>query len=179
LEKEKVKRKKRDQSEPNRRRYARLTPSAVPALKSVSFSRGAEVKVVDISSGGILLETEVRLRPQMKILLKLVTGEGILKVDGHVLRSSICSLEKVPLYKSAIAFDNPLEFIDKFAQSPAKQKSEGRKATDTLKMEGINGEEPSSQIGPGNSSSDDTTAVLTVTAQDGVSLQEMCDHNDW
>jgi len=174
-----VKRKKRDNSIPNRRLYPRLTPSAVPALKSVSFSQGDEVKVVDISRGGILLETEVRLRPQMKILLKLITSEGILKVDGHILRSSICSLKKMPLYKSAIAFDKPLEFIDKFAQIPAEQKDQGSEAEETLKMEGINEDQPSIQTEFGNGPFEDDIAVLTVTAQDGVSLQEMCDLNDW
>lgn len=174
-----MKSKKRNNSIPNRRLYPRLAPSAVPALKSVSFSQGDEVNVVDISRGGILLETEVRLRPQMKILLKLVTSEGILKVDGHILRSSICSLKKIPLYKSAIAFDKPLEFIDKFDRMSAEQKGEGSEAPETLKMEEIHRNQPSTQTDTGNDPFDDDTAILTVTAQDGVSLQEMCDLNDW
>ena len=135
--------------------------------------------MVDISRGGILLETEVRLRPQMKILLKLVTSEGILKVDGHILRSAICSLKKMPLYKSAIAFDKPLEFIDKFAQVPAVQKDQGSEAAEMLKIEGINEDQPSMQSESGNGSFEEDIAILTVTAQDGVSLQEMCNLNDW
>ncbi len=102
-----------------RRRWPRLKPSAVPFLKSVTLSQGAEVQAIDISRGGMLIETEVRLRPQMKIFLRLVTVDGIIKLEGSVVRSSITSLTGAPKYQSAISFEHPFHMLDDISEEPA------------------------------------------------------------
>jgi hypothetical protein len=94
-----------------KRRWTRLKISSVPFLKKVAFSQGTEVRAIDISRGGILLETEVRLCPQMKVQLKLVTSEGVIMIGGCVVRSSISSLTGVPKYQAAIAFENPFHLL--------------------------------------------------------------------
>jgi hypothetical protein len=103
------------------RRYPRLKPSAIPFIKSISFNQGLDAQVIDISRGGMLIETDVRLRPQMKMYIKLVTTDGVIKLDGSILRSFIVSLKGVPRYQSAIVFDFPFHMLDDMAEDPAEE----------------------------------------------------------
>jgi hypothetical protein len=173
-----MKTKKRNYSSSNRRQWARLEPSAVPFLKSVTFSQGSEVQVVNISRGGILLETEVRLRPQMKIMLKLVTDEVTVKIQGRILRSAISSLQGIPLYRSAIAFDHPFDMLDNLSSMQAE-------GTEDIKPEFAEngmidiGSDWAQQPDRDGSQCGEDSALLTVIAKDGTSLQEMFKLNDW
>jgi hypothetical protein len=118
-----MKSKKRTFSGSDRRQAPRLNPSAVPFLKSVTFNQGTEAQVIDISRGGMLLETDVRLRPFMKILLKIVTSSSIFKTTGCVLRSTIVSINGNPRYQSAIAFEDSFQMMDKLKLSQEMQSS--------------------------------------------------------
>ncbi|MDR1727767.1 MAG: hypothetical protein LBT74_07565 [Acidobacteriota bacterium] len=81
-------------------------------MKGITLNQGNEAHVVDISRGGALIETDVRLRPQMKIVFKVITTQGTFRITGSVLRSSIKSLQGTPIYQSAIVFENPLTMLD-------------------------------------------------------------------
>jgi hypothetical protein len=167
---------RRDSSESSRRQHPRLKPSCVPFLKSVIFNQGCEAQVVNISRGGILLKTEVRLRPQMKIFLKLVTSDGIITMEGHVLRSSISSLDGVPRYQSAISFEHPFNMLDDLSSELEEQKQESQpKSTSVIDT---TNDLPSMELIPG-SKLDRDSAILTVIAQDGISAQDMFKLNDW
>jgi hypothetical protein len=164
----------------NRRRWPRLNPSALPSLKSVAFNQGSEVQVIDISRGGMLLETEVRLRPQMRILLKVATSEGVFKIGGHVVRSSITSLQGAPRYQSAIAFENPFHQLadnalaDQMQEPPREPPVESAAPATHDKTSG----QKLSQTTP---NIDNGAAILTVVACDerSVSLLERFRQNDW
>ena len=95
-----------------RRQWPRLNPANIPFLKGITLNQGNEAQVVDISRGGALIETDVRLRPQMKIVFKVITTQGTFRITGSVLRSSIKSLHGTPVYQSAIVFENPLTMMD-------------------------------------------------------------------
>jgi hypothetical protein len=171
---------KREQSPPDAlRRDPRLKPSSVPFLKSVSFSQGSEVQVIDISRGGMLIETEVRLRPQMKITLKLVTSDGAIKLEGSVLRTSITSLKGAPRYQSAIAFEHPFHMLDDLSEKPAAALTEGPPESNQPPVAEQGSDEPASQSVVG--SYDENSAVLTFIAPDipGTSLLEVFKLNDW
>jgi hypothetical protein len=147
-------------------------------LKSVTFSQGSEAEIINISRGGVLLETEMRLRPQMKILLKLVTTEGVIKMSGYILRSSISSLKKTPRYRSAIAFENPFHMLDDLsAESEEEIQASPLEQPETAVID-QGSDRQSVQPDPG-SLLDEESAILTVVAQDGISLQEMFKLNDW
>jgi len=133
---------------------------------------------VNISRGGILLETEVRLRPQMKILLKLVTSDGVIKMEGHILRSSISSLNGIPRYQSAIAFEHPFHMLDDLSAELEEQKQESQQESVAHSVTDTTNDQPPMEIIPGISLDGDS-AVLTVIAQDGMSLQDMFKLNDW
>jgi hypothetical protein len=76
------------------------------------MTQGNTARVVDISRGGALIETDVRLCPQTKIVFKVLMEQGDFRVTGAVLRSSIKSLQGTPIYQSAIVFENPLTVLD-------------------------------------------------------------------
>ena len=173
-----MKRNKRDLSEANRRQYIRLKPAAVPFLKSVAFNQGFEAQVVNISRGGILLETDVRLRPQMKILLKLVTTEGVIKMEGQIIRSSISSLNGVPRYQSAIAFEHPFHMLDDLSAELEEQNQESLPVSTTPSVIDTSGGSMPKEFIPG-SHLDRDSVILTVVAQEGMSAQDMFDLNDW
>jgi len=176
---ETVKRKK-DFSDSNRRKWPRLKPEAVPFLKSVDFNQGSEVRVIDISRGGILLETEVRLRPQMKLTLKMVTTEGVIKMEGLILRSSISSLQGAPKYRSAICFLHPFHMIDDLTAAMAEQEQALQPESAAAETPEICGDPPLMDPDTGCSIPDNAEpAILTMIAQDGVTIQEMLNLNDW
>ena len=173
-----LKRNKRDLSEANRRQYLRLKPSVVPFLKSVAFNHGLEAQVVNISRGGILLETEVRLRPQMKIFLKLVTTDGVIKMEGQIIRSSISSLNGVPRYQSAIAFEHPFHMLDDLSTKLEEQKQESQPESTTPSVIDTTSDPLPTELIIG-SPLDRDSAILTVVAQEGMSVQDMFKRNDW
>jgi hypothetical protein len=104
----------------NQRAYPRLSPSSIPFLKSISFNQGLEAQVIDISQGGMLIETEVRLRPQMKLNIKVATTEGIVQLNGSILRSFIVSLKGIVRYQSAVMFDCPFAMLGSLSTKPAE-----------------------------------------------------------
>jgi RNase P/RNase MRP subunit p29 len=104
-----------------KRQYIRLTPENTPSLKGITLTQGTTARVVDISRGGALIETDVRLVPQQKITFKVQMEQGDFRVSGSVLRSSIKSLQG-PIYQSSIVFENPLNILD--GLEPAKAEME-------------------------------------------------------
>jgi len=143
----------------NRRKAPRLKPGEVIGLKSVELNQGADIEIVNISRGGMLLETEARLRPDFKIVLKVLTNKGPLRIDGVVLRSAICSLMGGPRYRSAIEFKQPLELLDEAV---------------ALKPEITHSDEDSLQLNIPEENGTKAPAILTVMASDenGVCLKE-------
>lgn len=161
--------KKTDES--SQRRYPRMKPHEVPGLKSVELSQGTEVDIVNISRGGLLLETEARLRPDMTIMLKVVTTEGILRLDGTILRSSIYSLEGAPRYRTAIAFKQPLELVDESVISTGEIPG-----GEDCPLQHLDAE-----LGGLVCNEEKAPAILTVVAQDnnGICLEKKFSMNDW
>jgi hypothetical protein len=173
-----VKRKKRDLSEANRRQYLRLKPSAVPILKSVVFNQEFEAQVVNLSRGGMLLETDMRLRPQTKILLKLVTTDGVIKMEGLIIRSAISSLNGIPRYKSAIAFDHPFDMLDDLSAELEEQKKESLPESNAPSVIDATSNQLPAELIFG-SPLDGESVVLTVIAQEGMSTQDLFNPNNW
>jgi len=102
-----------------KRQYTRLSPENTPALKGITMTQGNTARVIDISRGGALIETDVRLCPQTKTVFKVLMEQGDFRVTGLVLRSSIKSLKGKPIYQSAIVFENPLTILDDIDPSKA------------------------------------------------------------
>jgi hypothetical protein len=164
------------------RRWPRLNPEEVPFLKSVQFNQGKETQaqIINISQGGILLETGARLRPNLKILLKLVTTKGVFQMNGYVLRSSISSLQGVPRYRSAIAFEKPFEMLEEVQKSLTKKDQE---TAPEIVESGTFVKSGDAQPDQATSENADekSPAILTIIASDehGNCLNERFELNDW
>ena len=95
----------------DKRQHTRLSLENAPSLKGIALTQGNIARVVDISLGGALIETDVRLCPQTKVGFKILMEKGDYRVTGCVLRSSIKSLNGAPIYQSAIVFETPLTIL--------------------------------------------------------------------
>jgi hypothetical protein len=70
---------------------------------------GREVTVLDLSSGGALIEADHRLLPGSLVELQLAGADGRLAVRGRVLRCSVSSLHPSRItYRAAVAFEREL-----------------------------------------------------------------------
>jgi hypothetical protein len=147
----------------DRRQSHRLKPADIPFFKSVAYNRGSEAQVVDISRGGMLLETGVRLRPQTKIWVELTTSRGVFETAGQVLRCFIVSLKRGATYRSAISFENPFHMMDDIENNPAKQFRDRESASAANFDEFAPGLFQTTFCGK----EDQDVAFLTIVANDG------------
>ncbi len=110
----------------DRRSSPRLSPEAFPALKGACLVSGSEVKLINISKGGALLESVERLSPSTRISLRLITTEGVVQLYGQILRSTISHLNGGLRYRSAVSFEQefPLSTIDATAASTSEAESQ-------------------------------------------------------
>lgn len=88
-----------------RRRAPRFDASAISHLTSVRQVEGPEVKLINISRWGALIETKERMLPKSRVSLRLDTKETVHFLDGEVLRCYVYEIEKVMTYQYAVAFD--------------------------------------------------------------------------
>jgi hypothetical protein len=98
----------------DRRQYRRFAARELPGLRSARIKFGPNVALVDVSSGGALLETDARLQPESEALLELVGSAGQAVVPFRVVRCQIAALNGPPRYLGACAFKQPLD-LDELA----------------------------------------------------------------
>jgi hypothetical protein len=125
-----------------RRASPRLPPEAFPTLNGAFLSNGAIIQLIDISTGGALVESEERLKPDTKICLQICTTEGTFTLLGRILRSTISRLEGGPCYRSRIAFD------DKFPLQAASSSPSTTEDIEAATGQSITPTIPPSQLEP-------------------------------
>ena len=92
----------------NRRTHERLKASDLQWLRGARVKYGAEVRVLDISVGGMLLETERQLVPDANVVLELTGPDSPILIPSRVLRCRAASLGEILRYQGACAFKRPL-----------------------------------------------------------------------
>jgi hypothetical protein len=92
----------------NRRRSQRLSAGDVQWLQGARLKYGPKVRIIDISSGGMLVETETPLRPGAKMVFELSGADGPVLVPCRVLRSAPANDGGGAAFRSACAFIRPL-----------------------------------------------------------------------
>lgn len=102
-----------------RRGHLRLSQDDVRWLRSARLKYGPDVRVIDISAGGILVETESQLRPDTNIVFELSGPANTVLVPSKVLRCRVASFHEVMRYQGACAFKRPLEIPDLLKQAMA------------------------------------------------------------
>jgi hypothetical protein len=75
------------------------------------------VAVINVSRGGLLLESDVRLRPGSGICLNVVVDGETQRVDGRVLHVDARIVANRVMYRAGVAFDQELKAFD----SPADE----------------------------------------------------------
>ena len=105
-----------------RRTSPRLPASVMPNL-TARLLAGAEVRLVDISRRGVLLETDTRLLPGSPIRIKFVADDANLVLRGSVVRSSVNVVNGEGLvYRTAVSFDEDITLCDEsFWEKPATE----------------------------------------------------------
>ena len=95
-----------------RRRARRRRTIREHGVESVRVRRGVPVVVVDVSAGGVLVETSHRLPPGMPLEIHLERRTGMSTVRGRVLRCGVVRLTASSVcYRGAIGFDQYLPWL--------------------------------------------------------------------
>jgi hypothetical protein len=106
--------------DPERRGHLRLGADDVRWLRSARLKYGPDVRVIDISVGGILVETAGQLRPDANIVFELSGPTNSILVPSKVLRCRVAAFADVMRYEGACAFKRPLEIPELMKQAMAK-----------------------------------------------------------
>jgi hypothetical protein len=103
-------------AESDRRAHPRLSAGELGGLRAARIKNGPRVTLIDLSVGGVLLESDNRLCPGSVLALELV-GASQIVVPLRVVRSQIASLREGALYRGACTFKRPLDLPDLLRQS--------------------------------------------------------------
>jgi PilZ domain len=95
-----------------RRRAPRRRGVSEHGIESARVRRGVYVAIVDVSAGGVLVETPHRLLPGMPLEIHLERNKRISTVRGRVLRCAVVRLSaSLVCYRGAIGFDRHLSWF--------------------------------------------------------------------
>ena len=99
---------------PDRRRAIRKRRTELSWLRGLRLRPGLDVALVNLSSGGALVETPTRLRPGARTVLQLTGAAGRWTVSGLVLRSWVAAVtrEHGVVYRGALVFDEAIDLPD-------------------------------------------------------------------
>jgi hypothetical protein len=96
-------------SRSNRRGHQRLGARDLEWLTTARVKYGQEVRLIDVSTGGMAVETQRQLTPHSTIVFELAGPTGGVLVAACVLRSERVDGSGDTLYRSACVFKRPLE----------------------------------------------------------------------
>ncbi len=114
-----------------RRKSERVEPWQVPSLKSARLLAGPDVKILNLSSGGAMLECSARILPGASICIRLVATDALFFLRGRVLESRASSLHGAEInYTCNIAFEEEFSLL---SSNPA----ENLEADETADVPGI------------------------------------------
>jgi PilZ domain-containing protein len=106
-----------------RRRSPRRPLEEVPGVTGVTV-HSERVDVVNAASGGLLVQSSRPLRPGTRTFLEIARVDGRINISGHVIRSEVSTISSAGVrYRSAIAFERRLEFIDQQSEQSVVEQS--------------------------------------------------------
>ena len=96
----------------DRRLDARFTQPAIAGTQAI-LRPGYAVSLIDLSSGGALIQGPRPLRPGARVYLQLVNGTRRLGIGAQVLRCSVASLNSGEgvQYRGALKFDHRCDVL--------------------------------------------------------------------
>jgi hypothetical protein len=106
-------------SNSTQKRARRLPVSDVPWLSSVKLAWGQSLRLLNISSRGVLVESGVRLSPGSVTKFQLDGPELALAVPARVVRCRVSEVDSLGVkYETAAVFDHPVEALVAADQEP-------------------------------------------------------------
>ena len=105
----------------NRRTHRRLSPDDFQWLRAARLKYGSHVRVIDISAGGMLIETERPLAPDSKMVFELAGSERTVLVACRVLRCDPVCRDEGRRFRVACGFVRPLDLPDLTADAHAPE----------------------------------------------------------
>lgn len=101
-----------DERRSGRRREAHTLGPVVARLVG-----GSEVRLIDFSRRGVLLESETRLLIGARACIKITTTDAVVTVAGYVVRSRVAGVRDAALvYHTAMALNDDLGLLEQAAQ---------------------------------------------------------------
>jgi hypothetical protein len=101
-----------DERRSGRRREAHALGPVVARLVG-----GSEVRLIDFSRRGLLLESETRLLIGARASIKITTTDAVVTVAGYVVRSRVAGVRDAALvYHTAMALNDDLGLLEQAAQ---------------------------------------------------------------
>jgi hypothetical protein len=95
-----------------RRRNRRHARPEEHRIVSARIRPGYDVSVIDVSAGGVLVESDRRLLPGRSVELHLRSSQRSEIVRGHIVRCAVARLHaNAVCYRGAIAFDHNLLWL--------------------------------------------------------------------
>lgn len=112
-----------NQETPDRRVARRIEAFEEHRIVAVSVRPGHRARVIDVSAGGALIETSLRLLPGTAVELQVDTGTNRASVRGRVVRCAVVRVRPTWVcYRGAIAFDRHLPwFVDERGEAATPQ----------------------------------------------------------
>lgn len=96
---------------PERRASARVLAITMEGMDRARLRPGRTAHIVDLSSGGALIETEWRLLPGSRVDMQVGDPVPIFRVAGRILRCHVALLECERIrYRGALMFESQLPF---------------------------------------------------------------------
>jgi hypothetical protein len=94
-------------------RAPRWNPHQLPWLNAVKLTWGVELRLLNISSSGLLVESGMRFTMGHRAEFQLVGPDEEVIVKARVVRSDVSSVNSLGVkYVAAAAFDRPFEILD-------------------------------------------------------------------
>jgi c-di-GMP-binding flagellar brake protein YcgR len=124
-----------------RRRYKRFKVEGMGIESKVFFVKN--VKIIDMSVGGMSVETDKRMDPGSKHILKLKYKNKVISIKSIVARCSLCKSQKslsgevIPIYNAGLEFINvPDEMRSEIAKFIEDHRKEIDKKVDIYESSG-------------------------------------------
>jgi hypothetical protein len=97
---------------PDRRGSRRRPLTELLGVTDVTV-QSQKVHVIDAASGGVLIQSPLRLSPGSQARVEIARTDSLFKVGGRVVRSEVAGVSNGRIeYRSAIAFDRHVDFTD-------------------------------------------------------------------
>ena len=103
----------------NRRAHRRLPAAELPWLQVARIKDGPQVRLVDLSAGGVLLEADARLYRDSGGRLELIGDRREVACSFRVLRWEPSAWDPGTLYRGACAFTEPFDLNAVLQPDPA------------------------------------------------------------